>query len=114
MLIEGNNSLTARIRRLFLDTGLPGVIGGAEAFDSGMEELKEGLLVVAADLRNAERQGVDLADAVVDLARFPHAARMHGVFVDLIEMNVPAELEEWAWRIARAGPLPDVHDIYHA
>jgi hypothetical protein len=106
--------MTTRLRALFVSMGLPELVGGIEALDAGLKDLKAGLLVVAADLVMAEWQEVDLADAVLDPVRFPHAARMHGLLDDLLSMNVPAELERWVRKIARAGPLPDVPEINRA
>lgn len=94
--------------------GLPDLVGGMAAFDAGMLDLTCGLMTVAAELVTAEHQGVDLADAVLDPVRFPHTAQMHGVISDTLDANVPAELEGWAWKVARAGPPPDASEIGRA
>lgn len=107
-------SLPERLRSLFITTGLPDVMGGIAAFDAGIEELKVGLLAVATDLIRADRLEVDLADAVLDPVRFPHAAEMHGTIGDLLKMRVPSEVESWAWKVARATPPPDVPEISRA
>ncbi len=103
--------LASRLRGLLVEWKLPELVGGELAFEAGLDELKVGLLSVAAELVHAQLQGVDLSDAVFDTERFPHTCRMHGVLADAMEMDAPSEMMPWIRKILATGPLPDVPEI---
>jgi serine/threonine-protein kinase len=95
-------------------TGLAEIAGGAAALEAGLQELQQGLLVVAAELVNGERLSRDLCDMVGEPELFPHTCRMHGLLADTLEMAVPEELARWARRLAAMAPPPEAPEIRRA
>ena len=69
-------TLYDRLRGLLISTGYHEILGGIDAVDAGVGELRVALILVAAELMNAETRGVDLADA--DRHRTRSSDRVHG------------------------------------
>jgi len=94
------------IRNYFDENGLTDVVGGPEALEEGLRQLKAGVLPVIAELVAAQAAGDDLSDAVFDTDHYPHLVRVHGFLNDILVMDLPSELLPWARKLTAFGPPP--------
>lgn len=90
------------------ESGAVEVIGGPEVLGEGIAQLKAGAIVLASELTLADQQRVPLATAVCDTERFPHLARLHGYFENLLTAEIPAELLPWVNRLVNMALPPRV------
>lgn len=88
-------------------SGVLDLIGGPETFQAALEEIEVGLIQIVGDVVAAEKRNISLHDAVFDTQNYPHLAVFHGIWIDFLSMEVPAELRPWVEKVIAAGPAPD-------
>jgi len=87
------------------------MVGGQAVVEAGFDQLQAGLMPLLGELLEAEASKIGLAGAVLDLNRYPHLARLHGILGDVLEADVPAELLTWLARLPALVPLLDADSL---
>lgn len=92
-------------------SGFTAMAGGPAIVEAGFDQLQAGVMPILGELLEAEGSKIGLAEAVLDTARYPHLARLHGILGDLLEADVPAELLTWLARLPSLVPLLDADSL---
>jgi hypothetical protein len=100
------------VRQVLRATGLEDVIG-AEALESGLDQLAADLVSVGLDVERARSRGVRLAVAAEDYDNFPYLARLHANVTDALTLELPPELQAWTERLF-AMPEPPLYEELRA
>ncbi len=99
------------IRRFAIETG----------FDQFLPDLEEGvddccleLAAIGLELRQADRRGVSLVDAVCEEFRYPNLFRLHMALEDMLTSALNPQLECWARTVREAPPFEFCKDLEQA
>ncbi len=89
------------------------------ALKRALATLEVELLRLAAEAQAAEITGAPLREAVRDFERFPLLARLHNSVEDVVGLDLPPELEDWARRFFGDPPIAAVEGflrrlVWHA
>lgn len=107
-----NLSLYDPLREFALALRLHEVIDPSE-LELGIRHLEAEAKRIALDAHTAMTHPVPLAEAVHDVANFPHLARIHTAVDDLLTLSLPPPLVEWLMSLL-AMPEPPAFDAMRA
>lgn len=99
-------SLVPALEQLYVQLGITDLISVAELRE-GLRQLEAAFVAIAVDVNVAMTHGTPLHRAVHEQVNYPHLHRAHAILGDILEMSVPAEVEDWVRR-AIAMPVPPI------
>jgi hypothetical protein len=105
-------TIESKLVDIFERSGFVKILGGRDEMETGLRDLRAGVLPVLAELLQAQERGHSLAKAVLNGETYPHLTRFHGWFVDFLDMPMPEEFAEWVGRLLDLGPALDDPDLH--
>lgn len=111
-------SLVRLLRKHVVDvferTGFCDLVGGRAEVEEGLDELQTMALPLVGELLKAQRERVEMAEAVLDPDRFHHLAQFHGWLDDALRMQLPTELADWVKKIVALAPSFDAPSLHRS
>ncbi|GAB4518708.1 MAG: hypothetical protein Tsb0020_37270 [Haliangiales bacterium] len=85
-----------------------------QEFEAGLRSLSLQLERVALDAHTATVHEVSFAEAAQDWDNYPHLARIHAAFDDILTMSLPPTLARWVTRLISAPEPPALEELGRA
>jgi hypothetical protein len=99
--------IQVKVIDFFDQTGLAELVGGRDALETGITDLRAAALPLYAELLQLRERNEPLAGAVFDEQRYPHLTRFHGWIHDVLALPVPEPMLPWIERIVALAPALD-------